>query len=145
MYFFRNLYPSMQAHIGRRHATVVTGMRRTGKTTLVKQMLADAPGNNKLYLDLERIDNRTLFSQENYDNVVRGLSAQGLDFSQKVYLAIDEIQLLPGIVSVIKYLYDNYDIKFIATGSSSYYLKDLFTESLAGRKKIFELLSLIHI
>jgi hypothetical protein len=37
---------------------------------------------------------------------------------------------------------DNYPVKFILTGSSSYYLKNLFTESLAGRKKIFELYTL---
>jgi hypothetical protein len=49
------------------------------------------------------------------------------------------VQLLPGIASVIKYLYDNYPIKFVVTGSSSYYTKNLFSESLAGRKKVFEL------
>lgn len=49
------------------------------------------------------------------------------------------MQLLPGIASVIKYLYDNYPIKFVVTGSSSYYTKNLFSESLAGRKKVFEL------
>ena len=40
---------------------------------------------------------------------------------------------------MIKYLYDNYDIKFITTGSSSFYLKNHFSESLAGRKRVFEL------
>jgi len=39
----------------------------------------------------------------------------------------------------VKYLYDLYDIKFILTGSSSYYLRNRFQESLAGRKKIFEI------
>lgn len=49
------------------------------------------------------------------------------------------MQLAPESSSVLKYLYDHYSAKFIVTGSSSYYLKNLFTESLAGRKKIFEL------
>jgi len=67
------------------------------------------------------------------------LSQQGTDFSQKVLIAIDEIQLVPNLPSVLKYLYDAYDIKFIVTGSSAYYIKNLFSESLAGRKKIFEI------
>jgi hypothetical protein len=33
-------------------------------------------------------------------------------------------------------------VKFIVTGSSSYYIKNLFSESLAGRKTIFELFPL---
>jgi len=41
-------------------------------------------------------------------------------------------------ILVKKYLYDSYDIKFIVTGSSAYYMKNMFSESLAGRKKLFE-------
>jgi len=52
---------------------------------------------------------------------------------------LDEIQAMPQIVKAIKYLYDHYDVKFLLTGSSSFYLKNLFPESLAGRKFVFEL------
>jgi predicted AAA+ superfamily ATPase len=64
---------------------------------------------------------------------------QGLDFSKPCVIAIDEIQLVPTLPSLIKYLYDTYKVKFIVTGSSSYYLKNTFSESLAGRKRIFEM------
>jgi predicted AAA+ superfamily ATPase len=43
---------------------------------------------------------------------------------------------------VVKYLYDTYDIKFILTGSSAYYLKNHFSESLAGRKVLYEIFPL---
>lgn len=46
------------------------------------------------------------------------------------------------IVKAIKYLYDNFNVKFFVTGSSSFYLKNLFPESLAGRKFIVELFPL---
>jgi uncharacterized protein len=36
-------------------------------------------------------------------------------------------------------MYDTYHVKFIVTGSSSFYIKNQFSESLAGRKKIFEM------
>jgi hypothetical protein len=49
---------------------------------------------------------------------------------------------MPAIVPIIKYLYDHYDVKFILTGSSSFYLKNLFPESLSGRKIVFELFPL---
>lgn len=141
MIYFKNrlIYPALKEHLSKRQITIITGLRRTGKTTLVKKLLDDSVINNKIYIDLERIDNRDLFSEKNYENIITALSLRGVDFKKKVTLAIDEVQLLPGIASVIKYLYDNYQIKFVITGSSSYYIKNLFSESLAGRKKVFEL------
>ncbi len=135
----RKLHASLKEHLSGKQITVITGMRRTGKTTLVKQLLSDIAGDNKVYIDLERIDNREIFSEKNYDAVLYTLQQRGLNIKKKATIALDEIQLVHNIPSVLKYLYDNYDIKFIVTGSSSYYLKDLFTESLAGRKKVFEL------
>jgi len=138
-FFYRSIYDSLKDHLLKKQITVLTGMRRTGKTTLVKQLLADAEIKQQFYFDLERMDNRLLFSEHNYENVVYTLIQQGADFSQKIIIAIDEIQLVPNIPSVLKYLYDTYAIKFIVTGSSSFYIKNLFSESLAGRKKIFEI------
>lgn len=137
--FSRKIYSSLKKHLKINQITVLTGMRRTGKTTIVKQLLEELQTENKLYIDLERLDNRELFSQKNYDSIVNSLEQFNLDFSKKVYLFLDEIQLVKNIPSVLKYLYDNYKIKFVVTGSSSYYLKNYFSESLSGRKKIFEL------
>lgn len=114
-------------------------MRRTGKTTLVKQLLAESSIKQQFFFDLERIDNRVLFSEQNYEQIVRALIQRGADLSQPLLVAIDEIQLVPNVPSVLKYLYDHYPIKFIVTGSSSFYIRNLFSESLAGRKKIFEI------
>jgi predicted AAA+ superfamily ATPase len=142
MFYSRNIYPQLLEHLPRKQITVVTGMRRTGKTTLVKQLLSQSDIPQKHYFDLERIDIRALFSEPNYETIVYALTQQGTDFSKKVLIALDEIQLVPNLPSVLKYLYDAYDIKFIVTGSSAYYIKNLFSESLAGRKKIFEVFPL---
>ena len=139
IFYTRKIYKELSEHLEKRPVTVITGMRRTGKTTLLRKLLEDAPTINKLYLDLERLDVQELFSQKNFDNIVLALANFGLNPKQKMFLALDEIQLLPQVSSVIKYLYDHYDIKFLVSGSSSYYLKNLFSESLAGRKKIFDL------
>ncbi|HMG09602.1 MAG TPA: ATP-binding protein, partial [Mucilaginibacter sp.] len=105
----------------------------------VKQLMLDSVIAQKYYFDLERMDNRTLFSEPNYETIIYALTQQGADFKESVLIAIDEIQLVPNLPSVLKYLYDTYDIKFIVTGSSAYYRKNMFSESLAGRKKLFEI------
>ncbi len=139
MFISRKIYPELKEHLEKKQITIITGMRRTGKTMLVRRLLEDIASDNKVYIDLERLDNRELFSQKNYDNILHELAAKGLSRDKKMYIAVDEIQMLPTATSVLKYLYDHFDVKFIVTGSSSYYLKNLFNESMAGRKKIFEL------
>lgn len=139
MFYPRKIFPILKKHLTEKQITVITGMRRTGKTTLLRQLLAESPLSNKLYLDLERLDNRELFLQKNYEVTLKALASRGLNPQEKMLVGLDEIQLVPEIPSVLKYLYDHHEIKFIVTGSSSYYLKNLFRESLAGRKKIFEL------
>lgn len=139
MFYTRNIYPKLLSHAQSSYVTVLTGMRRTGKTTLVQQLLADLKNKNSLYLDLQRPDNRELFAEKNYDAIKQAFIARGLSPNQPMIIALDEIQLAPESPSAIKYLSDHHKIKFIVTGSSSYYLKNLFSESLAGRKKLFEL------
>jgi predicted AAA+ superfamily ATPase len=138
-FYNRTIYPSLFDHLGKKQITVLTGMRRTGKTTLVKQLIAESSIAQKYYFDLERMDNRLLFSEPNYETIIYALMQQGANFGEKVLIAIDEIQLVPNLPSVLKYLYDTYDIKFIVTGSSAYYMKNMFSESLAGRKKLFDI------
>jgi hypothetical protein len=135
----RKIFSSLENHLSKKEVTVLTGMRRTGKTTLIKELMNISKEKQKLFFDLERLDYRKLFQQENYDTIVLALEQQGVDFSKKVLIVLDEIQLVPNLPSVIKYLYDHYDIKFIVTGSSSYYIKNKFQESMAGRKMIFEI------
>ena len=62
----------------------------------------------------------------------------------KVYLFIDEVQYAKDPSHFLKYLFDHYapSLKVIATGSSAFYIDQKFTDSLAGRKIIFELYSL---
>jgi len=137
--FIRKSFSRLLNHLSRKQVTVITGMRRVGKSTALNYLLAQVNHSNKLYLDFERVENRVLFNQTSYNDIERSLAALGLDFQQPAVLALDEIQLVPNSTSVIKSLYDTYGIKFLVTGSSSFYLKNHFSESLAGRKQIFEL------
>lgn len=52
---------------------------------------------NKLYLDMERIESCLLFNQANYKDIKSSLQIEGIDFSKKAYIALDKIQLVPNL------------------------------------------------
>lgn len=118
---------------------MVTGMRRVGKTTLLKQVYDSIPSGNKIFLDLENPVNQKYFEEENYEAIRYQFEVLGISRSERAYIFLDEIQFVKNAPSVVKYLLDHYQFKFFLTGSSSFYLKNLFSESLAGRKIIYEL------
>jgi hypothetical protein len=91
---------------------------------------------------LENLADRALFEVEDYTALLNEFENRGLDTNERLYIAIDEMQLLPNLPSVVKYLYDHHPIKFFLTGSSSFYIKNHFSESMAGRKVVYELLPL---
>ncbi|MCX5799589.1 MAG: ATP-binding protein [Proteobacteria bacterium] len=139
MNYPRTLLRAIESHINTGEIIVVTGMRRVGKTTLLQMIYEKIESDNKVFLDLDNILDQRIFEENDYNNIWANLKPFGITQTRKAYIFLDEIQTKPGIVKAIKYLYDHYDVKFFLTGSSSFYLKNLFPESLAGRKVIFEL------
>jgi len=135
----RALFPVLKNALSDKRIVVITGMRRVGKTTSLRWLLEQVPSTNKIYLDLERLDQRAVFQESNYDLVLNYLRNRGLDIAQPLTVALDEIQYAPNLPSVVKYLYDQHDIKFLLTGSSSFYLKHYFSESMAGRKVVYDM------
>lgn len=143
MFFPRQIYQKLEPELqAKKEIMIITGMRRVGKTTALRHLFDLVPSDNKAIIDLENPLHRRIFEEGNYDNVWNNLKQFQITNEKKAYLFIDEVQNLPDISRVVKYLYDHYDVKFILTGSSSYYLKNLFPESLAGRKIIFEMFPL---
>lgn len=138
----RKLTSILLNEIKQSRIVVLTGMRQVGKTTLMHRIFDEIKSDNKIFLDLENPLNRKIFEEKNYDNIIANLEHMGFHAGQKSFIFLDEVQSMPVIVKPIKYLYDHYKIKFFLTGSSSYYLKNLFPESLAGRKVIYELFPL---
>lgn len=135
----RKLFSAITDRMGASEAIVITGMRRIGKTTLLKQVHDSIRTDNKIFLDLENPVNQKYFEEMNYEAIRYSFQTLGLNLSKKAYVFLDEIQFVKNVPSVVKYLIDHYQIKFFLTGSSRFYLKNLFSESLAGRKIIYEL------
>jgi predicted AAA+ superfamily ATPase len=134
----RLLFHTIKKHINHKNALVITGMRQVGKTTIMKQLYeeVDSP---KLWFDFDNPLDMLFFEDIDYNNIFRKLEKAAKSDKKRFFVFIDEIQNLPEITKIIKYHIDYYNVKYILTGSSNYYLKNLFPESLSGRKFLFVL------
>jgi predicted AAA+ superfamily ATPase len=133
----RLLYYKLVKYLNHKNALLITGMRQVGKTTLMRQVYGDVK-EPKLWFDFDNPLDQKVFEDEDYKVIYKRLTDMGKK-SGKLSVFIDEIQNFPEITKVIKYLIDHYGVKFYLTGSSSFYLKNLFPESLSGRKFLYEL------
>ena len=139
IHFPRRLQNEIERYIDSPEIILITGLRRSGKTTLMKMLFEKIASDNKVFLDFENLLEQRLFDEVDFNNIVTNLKKFGLKSGENAFVFIDEVQNKPDCVHAIKYLFDHYKMKFLLTGSSSFYLKNLFPESLAGRKFIFEL------
>ena len=124
-------------HLSNPEISLIIGPRQSGKTTAM-HLLADrlaTDGKKSLFLnyDLER-DKPFFRTQE-------GLLAKiKLELGTSAYVFLDEIQGKENAGLFLKGLADmNLPYKFIVSGSGSLELKEKIFESLAGRKRVFEL------
>lgn len=134
----RSIYPELEKHLNEKEITLITGARQVGKTTLMQQLKAKLVLENKkvlwFNLDLEK-DWKYVETQENLLQKVRLEYPEGY-----IYVFMDEIQRKENAGLFLKGIYDsNPELKLIISGSGSLELKEKIKESLAGRKRIFEL------
>lgn len=127
------------AHLPKREFTVLIGPRQTGKSTLLNQLaeFLKTSGETVVVLNLERKD-ILLDLDQHPENLFKYLP-QAIE--KRVFVLIDEIQYLTDATHFLKLLFDEHAdrLKIVATGSSAFYIDRQFKDSLAGRKKIFEL------
>jgi len=134
----RYLFDDLTAHLGKKEISLIVGPRQAGKTTLMRRLQdhLHKQGEKTLFLslDFER-DHPFFMSQAALIDRVR------LEFgSQKGHVFIDEIQRRENAGLFLKGIYDmDLPHKFIISGSGSVELKEKIHESLAGRKRVFEL------
>jgi uncharacterized protein len=109
----RSSFQPLADHLLQKQVTVITGMRRVGKSTALQYLLGQVTHSNKLYFDCERVEIRVLLNRPDYESIAEELQLRGLDFSNPCVIALDEIQLVENLPSFIKYIYDTYKVKFI--------------------------------
>jgi len=134
----RFLFEDLKAHLEKKEITFIVGPRQAGKTflmLLLKDYL-DRMGEKTIFFNLDiEMDKIHFNSQSALLDKIR------LEIGRdKGYIFIDEIQRKEDAGIFLKGIYDmNLPYKFIVSGSGSVDLKSRIHESLAGRKRIFEL------
>jgi len=135
----RLLFDEISKQINHKNAIVIVGSRQVGKTTLMKQIFDEVESRSKLWFDFDNPLDQKIFEDIDYKNIYERILKMVNNNKERLFIFIDEIQNYPEITKVIKYFIDYYGVKFIVTGSSSFYLKNLFPESLSGRKFLYQL------
>lgn len=114
-------------------AIIILGARQVGKTTLLDQLFAS---KNTLWLNGDDADTRDLLAQPNVAQLKRIIG-------KAKYVVIDEAQRIPNIGVAIKIITDRIKTaRVIATGSSSFELRNHINEPLTGRKWEFQMFPL---
>lgn len=133
----RELFHTLVKETGSKQIISLRGLRRTGKTTILKQLI-----DYLILVHKVKREHILLYSfdeeQPPLDSLLKEYEAkigqEILKIPHQVYIFFDEIQKLPNWQNQVKFFYDSYkNLKFFVSGSSSLFIRKQAQESLAGR------------
>jgi predicted AAA+ superfamily ATPase len=137
----REEYKLLEKYIGYKHAVVISGVRRVGKTylmfQLIQKLLQKYP-KNILYINFE--DERFTDDAGQLDFIYKAF----LEFKNTqgtLYFFFDEIQNIKGWEKWLARMYEK-NIKFYVSGSNASLLSTEFSKSLTGRYKLIQIFPL---
>jgi len=129
--FKREIHEKINKYLNKKQIIALTGIRRVGKTTVMKQLIAEMPQKKCIYFSFDETDLQT----KDVLNFVINYFINNFDAK---YLFFDEIHYIPDWQGILKRHYDTTDLKFIISGSASLHIRK-GRESLAGRIMYFHL------
>lgn len=136
---FINRQIDLAYYISHDPIVVIRGVRRCGKSTLLKIIKTKINPDNYLYCDFsdERLNDLALKDLQNiYELFLENYN------SGKKYFFFDEIQYVIGWEKFVNRLYEKENAKIFVTGSNSTLLSSEISTVLTGRNKVIELLPL---
>lgn len=135
---------TLKNNLNNRQIVFLTGLRRVGKTTLLKLII-------QYLIKEKKVDPKLIFyiSLDDYSLSKKAISevieeyrkAQKLSFKDKVYLFLDEVAYQDNFELQLKNLYDSQNVKIFASSSSASILRSK-KSFLTGRNMIIEVLPL---
>lgn len=126
----RDLYAEIEPWLARKQAIAIAGLRRIGKTTLMRQLMAGQPGTSVFFsFDEEEVQKKEVLVFV-LDYAIVTLHATSL--------FLDEIQYVDDWEGILKRYYDQKAIKFFVSGSESLEISRA-KAALAGRLITFRL------
>lgn len=138
----RILFPRLEEYLNYPQIVAILGLRRTGKTTALKQLInllltKGVEPKNILFFPFEEsgiIQKRETLEDVFYQYIEGILKKKVYEVNDRIYLFLDEVQYIPAWQEILKRYYDlNKNFKFVISGSSSLFIRDASSESLAGR------------
>lgn len=138
----RDLFPALKEELESDIISGLIGLRRTGKTTLMRQLIdhifTKTSPENVFYFSFdamqkeERIVKKVI--QLYYQNILKKIPEE---LENKIFIFLDEVQKIENWSEQVKSIWDrDYPIKFVISGSSSMNVTKGAGESLVGRIRI---------
>ena len=131
-------FSKLKELLPKKEVVILTGIRRVGKTILIKQLikqlLKEVPAKNILFLSLDLL----YFKDYTIQDIVLEYKKMHKIQDEKVYLFLDEITYKPFFNQELKNLYDLENYKIYASSSSAKALQDK-KAYLTGRARYIEI------
>lgn len=117
---------------------VVTGIRRCGKSTLLKLMQAyllnsGVEQNQIISINFESLEFQDMSYKDLYNYVKNRIESSSIESSKKTYLFFDELQRIDRWEDAINSFRVDFDCDIYITGSNAYLLSSEYSTYLSGR------------
>ncbi len=122
---------------------VITGIRRCGKSYLLKSIISELkdlgiPDKDIIYIELDKKEYNDIATPKQLEKAIDSKITDN-DFK---YLFIDEVQNVKGYEKIINSYREEGNISIFLTGSNSYLLSGELATKLTGRHLLIEMLPL---
>ena len=123
-----------------KEVVIIKGVRRSGKSTFLKQLISKSKIDKKQFLYVNFDDYRfyEFLSLELLEKIIE-VYKEKINPEKKIYVIFDEIQNIDGWEKFIKTKYDlDKNMKFIVTGSNAHLISKEYSTLLTGRTESIE-------
>ncbi len=130
----------LRSYLKRKQIIILTGLRRVGKTTLMKLIIKELIDNNidATHLLYVSLDDYLLHKSSISEIINEFRKIHKLKIEEKIYLFLDEVTYKDDFQIQLKNIYDNQNVKIFAASSSASLLRDK-KASLTGRAITLEI------
>ncbi len=143
MMIYRPLYvDKIMAYTDTPFVKVLTGIRRCGKSTILKMIMEQlqsngVPADRIVTMRLDSMEYDDMSAKNMYKAIKEKLSSKG-----KTYLFLDEVQEIEGWEKVVNSLLTDFDVDLYVTGSNSRMMSSEISTYLTGRYITFHIYTL---